>query len=233
MSFLASSGGLEIKPIFSFPRTSYFAGRGFLDVEERALVLFFTRIQQRNPEIPSLFADAEPPFGSKARRIQISLRTFCLRNIVKLDLSGLELKVVPVEIGLFERAVELNLEKNQLESLPKSFERMKSLKTLFLTQNVFSEIPESLFSCTGIETLFFEKNRLRNIPEDIFRMCNLRDFYIEENKLRDLSSFEKVALSMEKLSFVSVLGNPLFHVPERLGKLFYSLSVSAYTLTPW
>uniref|UniRef100_UPI001951FBCB helix-turn-helix domain-containing protein n=1 Tax=Halomicronema sp. CCY15110 TaxID=2767773 RepID=UPI001951FBCB len=80
--------------------------------------------QLPNPEADEGYAEAE-------RRIQAAIAN----QATELDLSGLNLKAVPPELGQLAHLTELSLDQNQLTAVPPELGQLAHLTGLSLHQN--------------------------------------------------------------------------------------------------
>jgi Leucine-rich repeat (LRR) protein len=67
-----------------------------------------------------------------------------LKHLVRLNLSGNKLKVIPRSIGELTDLVELHLDHNELTYLPQSINRLRYLTTLTLNDNNFDSFKKNM-----------------------------------------------------------------------------------------
>lgn len=96
-----------------------------------SLVTIWSRIQ---PGID--FGQESPPVGAEEIRKWLNQEASKVRitRITRLNLSQLELKIVPVEIGLFTQLTHLDLSNNNLTSIP-AMHHLTLMKKILLSEN--------------------------------------------------------------------------------------------------
>jgi len=100
-----------------------------------------------------------------------------------LDLSHLNLPVVPESLALLTNIEYLDLSHNELTTIPDSLARLTKLETLGLSDNRLAALPESLAQLTNLQSLFLSNNQLSAIPESVARLTNLQLLDLANNKL--------------------------------------------------
>lgn len=139
-----------------------------------------------------------------------------LNSIASLDLSRLNLKCLPEEIGYLTSLRKLSLGENQLSILPDSIGNLISLKKLFLDDNQLSILPDSIGNLISLKKLTLSANKLRILPEPIGNLISLMELDLSYNKLTALPESFGRLIALRLL----VLDNNRFSVfPESLSKL--------------
>ncbi len=105
------------------------------------------------------------------------------KRIIKLDLTGLDLKSFPLMICDLYNLRELILNNNQLQTLPETISRLTNLQTLMLGQNQLQTLPETIVRLTNLQTLMLGQNQLQSLPETISRLINLQKISVWKNNL--------------------------------------------------
>src|SRR5438132_3021174 len=85
-------------------------------------------------------------------------------NLVELVFSGLNLSLVPCEIGQFTKLKVLNLSDNQLSQLPPEIGQLTSLQLLDLSDNQLSQLPPEIWQLTSLQQLDLGRNTLTIVP---------------------------------------------------------------------
>ena len=106
----------------------------------------------------------------------------------EIDLSGLELSVVPELLGQITGLQALDLRGNQLTALPEWLGQLTGLQTLVLSGNQLTALPESLGQLTGLQTLDLSGNQLTALPESLGQLVTLRQLYLHGNDRLSLPS---------------------------------------------
>lgn len=160
-----------------------------------------------------------------------------LHSIVAIDLSNLNLEVLPPEICRLSALQELNLQNNQLiilpclseltnlrvlvlqnnqlVQLPESFEALTQLEELYLAHNQLATLPHSFSTLTSLKVLNLFNNQLSNVPEAISRFTQLKTLLLNHNKLAKLPPLS----DLKELEMLFLGNNELTHLPDSLSSL--------------
>jgi Leucine-rich repeat (LRR) protein len=138
-------------------------------------------------------------------------------KLISLDLTGLELTVLPESISKLEHLQILYLGDNKLTSLPESIGHLKALRRLEAEKNQLSTLPESIGNLAKLEHLSLYNNQLASLPENFGGMSNLLYLSLRYNQLSSSlpESFGKLA-SLEVLAMTK---NQLSSLPNSFGQL--------------
>src|SRR5947209_5112109 len=79
--------------------------------------------------------------------------TFDDGNLIDLVFSGLNLSLLPCEIGQFTKLKVLNLSNNRLSQLPSEIGQLTSLQQLDLSGNQLSALPPEIGLLTSLQEL--------------------------------------------------------------------------------
>ncbi|KAL3519481.1 hypothetical protein ACH5RR_017630 [Cinchona calisaya] len=112
------------------------------------------------------------------------------KGVVMVNISGVGLSVLPVEVTQLPLLKELYVSDNKLSTLPHELGSLKHLKVLAVDRNVLLSVPVELSQCDSLIELSMEHNRLIR-PNFNFR-------------------------SMAQLHVLRLLGNPLEFLPDIL-----------------
>jgi internalin A len=121
----------------------------------------------------------------------------------ELDLSGMGLTELPIEIGMLTGLKRLVLGKWDRE-------------TRTFVGNSFTEIPAVVFELTHLEELRISGNQLTRIPDKIAELQDLTKLHISANQLTTISSS---IISLKKIKFLFLDSNRLRHIPESITQL--------------
>jgi len=161
------------------------------------------RLREKIKKLPEFFAKILLEDEDR-----IKFKNMLLLDTIKtLDLSNLNLEILPKEIGLFSTLEELNLSGNQLRELPESLRQLKSLKNLNLYGNPLGFLPEALYILLArrvdiimpkdIQFEKLEPKRLIDLankineekkPPEYFVICNGMICFTKNKRLLDLSN---------------------------------------------
>jgi internalin A len=112
------------------------------------------------------------------RRIEAAWQT--------LDLSTMELAVIPAELGQLTDLQSLNLRNNWLKSLPAELGQLTNLQTLNLGSNRLTSLPSELGHLANLQKLDLYGNRLTSLPAEVGQLTNLRELDLYGNRLTSL-----------------------------------------------
>jgi hypothetical protein len=128
-------------------------------------------------------------------------------RIIRLNLQGNGLTVLPAEIGELTALRSLNLADNRLKDIPEAFERLIDLEDVWLQNNLIAALPEGLrfgrvkrvdlhsnvlaalpsnFDVTSVEDLDLSGNRLERLPPDFRYLHRLVRLDLRNNRLDSL-----------------------------------------------
>ncbi|MEA5449842.1 COR domain-containing protein [Leptolyngbya sp. CCNP1308] len=145
-------------------------------------------------------------------RIQEALES----DATELDLSGLNLTVIPTGIGQLTNLTVLDLSQNQLTRIPKEIGSLVNLTELYLFKNQFKSVPKSIENLTKLTVLSIDQNHIKNVPEWIENLINLSELYIQQNKL---ASIPKNIGELINLTRLYLYQNQLTEIPESIGEI--------------
>jgi Leucine-rich repeat (LRR) protein len=152
-----------------------------------------------------------------------------LTRIMDIDLSRLQLTIVPPELDRFTGLVSLALNDNKLSRIP-NFSNLQQLRTLNVSCNALSEVPY-LASFPNLLTLNLSHNNLSEVPDfdlipklmtlnlnqnklskvpDFTHFVNLRRLTLDENQLSEIPDFAHLS----HLELLEIKHNKLKKVPD-------------------
>ncbi len=109
-----------------------------------------------------------------------------IARITTLDLAGMNLTILPPEIGMFSQLTDLKLFNNQLTTLPKEIGCLFQLTWLDLSVNRLTSLPEAIGNLSLLKRLFLSKNELKSLPNTIGNLSQLIYLNISHNRLTNL-----------------------------------------------
>lgn len=159
-----------------------------------------------------LATENSPRAHEAAQLIKKTLQTGSLT----LNLSQLELKSLPPEIGLLYNLTLLDLSQNQLKNLPGTLSQLQNLVCLNLSDNNLQNLPDTIGELENLAELYLSKNHLQAIPNAINQLCNLTSLHLDENRLQTLPDIFDKLLELKNLNLSN---NPLLNdLPPSLYK---------------
>ena len=147
----------------------------------------------------------------------------------KLDLSGLDLEILPGSVQFLTGLTTVLLHANKLCQLPPFLSSLSSLKHLSLDRNSIIEVPHALSSIPSLTTLQLVDNYLTELPRWIHLLSNLKILDVSRNRLTQLpyplvkctslvilrladNFLQKIPTfvsTLRQLTVLDLLGNPL------------------------
>ncbi len=109
-----------------------------------------------------------------------------LQEIIRLDLSGMDLTTIPQEITLLTGLQVLFLCDNQITVLPKGiFAGLIQLQQLFLKSNQITVLPKGIFAgLIQLQTLGLNNNQIIDLPQGIFAgLIQLQQLFLNNNQI--------------------------------------------------
>jgi Leucine-rich repeat (LRR) protein len=194
-----------------------------LTILDRSLQRIWAKIREQFTAFPNL---------SSAREIRNFLNdpanATVLNSITSIDLSGLDLHLVPLEICRLTQLQELNLNDNRLTAIP-DLSALTQLRVLNLRSNQLTAIPD-LSALTQLQWLHLDYNQLSSIP-DLSALTQLRVLNLGSNQLTAIPDLS----ALTQLRELSFRNNQLTAIPDlsALTQLFWlHLSNNQLTAIP-
>ncbi len=107
-------------------------------------------------------------------------------QVLKLDLSGQNLAVLPPEVLELRQLRLLLLNGNRLAELPAELGRLNRLSELELNDNAFTTFPPAILGLASLNELELSGNRLTTLPSDLDRLAQLTELELINNQLTTL-----------------------------------------------
>jgi len=157
-------------------------------------------------------------------------------HLIWLNLAGLQLVILPPEVGEFIYLTTLILgdeieeetgqgiftEKkriprgNRLTTLPSTVAQLTNLQRLDVTNNQLTSVPVEIAQLSNLQYLYLDNNQLTSVPVEIAQLSNLQHLYLHNNQLTS------VPVEIAQLSNLQVLwlsNNQLISLPVGLAQL--------------
>lgn len=106
-----------------------------------------------------------------------------LKDVIHLDLSGLDLHALPPEVAEMDHLEELILTNNKLLTLPKEIGQLSYLRRLIADHNVLKTLPKEMGDLIGLVELDLSFNRLERVPDSFRNLVNLQTLDLSVNRL--------------------------------------------------
>lgn len=107
-----------------------------------------------------------------------------LKSLRYLDLSNMDLCILPESFSFLRNLVTLNLSLNRLKYFPLEIKGFVNLKSIDLSYNLIHTIcPESVSVLPALESLNLEGNEIKFLPKEMECLESLKDLNLKENLL--------------------------------------------------
>ncbi|KAL3796674.1 hypothetical protein HJC23_009974 [Cyclotella cryptica] len=141
-----------------------------------------------------------------------------------LFLSENNFEAFPECLGNLNRLRMLSLRGNRLTELSSSNLPKKSLVWLILTNNQISRIDPNVGELKELRKLMLSHNKLSSIPSELEGCKNLELVRLANNEIT--TELPKEFVTLPKLAWISLAGNPIAHCPQTKEKEILKSSVS-------
>ena len=151
---------------------------------------------------------------------------------VNLNLSQLDLNMLPPLDVFGDYLKEVDISHNLLEDFPEELESFRNLLSLDISHNRLEHLPESLIRCQRLTNLNLAHNTLRALPHNIGALSTLQELDVRSNQLESLP---QTIGDLSELTSLIVPCNHLKELPSSMGNLkklknFYAQSNQLTTL---
>ena len=153
----------------------------------------------------------------------------CDRILLHLN----QISVFPKSVfqsSIANNLIELNLSRNQLRIIPNEISTLVNLKELYLDSNRIENLPQSLGDCDSLQILDISYNLLRSIPIEIVKLKKLGTIFASFKSFNVLDTKPSKAikrLSLRELSFqasalliqdvdTNRIANKLKYIPDHI-----------------
>jgi len=137
-------------------------------------------------------------------------------NLVRLNLSAINMKVLPNAIFNLTKLKYLTLSYDSLRLLPNEFIRLKQLRYLDLSNNNLKSLPQNFGSLANLEGLNIMANPITELPESIVNLKKLASLNAE---LCDLNILPSKIGNAVNLKTINISKNLIKTLPVTFTKL--------------
>ena len=151
----------------------------------------------------------------------------CLKVLSSLDilfLSENNFETIPECIGNMQNLRVLSLRGNRLTTLSSKNLPSASMVWLILTNNKIATIDPNVRELVHLRKLMLSHNRLTSIPLEIGECKNLELIRLANNEIN--TPLPREFLTLPKLAWISLAGNPIIRCPPTTEKIIPKSSVS-------
>ncbi|WP_448265733.1 leucine-rich repeat domain-containing protein [Nostoc sp. DSM 114159] len=132
------------------------------------------------------------------------------------EVSGNNLKTLPLELLGLPNLRKLDISGNPLESIPDVVTQILHLEELILIRVELTEIPDTIAKLTNLTQFHLTGNQITQIPEAIAKLTNLTQFHLTSNQITQIP--EAIA-KLTNLTQLHLSYNKITQIPEAIGKL--------------
>lgn len=100
-----------------------------------------------------------------------------------LELSGVNLSVLPTELFKLDKLKSLDLSNNQIKIIPSAIKKLKELRYLDLSKNSIKYFPKEILELSKLETLVIDSNNIKKIPNEILLLKSLKKLSVLSNPI--------------------------------------------------
>ncbi len=144
----------------------------------------------------------------------------------ELDLAGMELEVLPPEIGELTQLKRLWLGKwdeekrewvgNRLTRLPDELWELRNLEELWIPANQLTEIPDAIAQLSNLTLLGLHNNQIAVIPDAIAQLSNLTGLYLHNNQIAVIPD---AIAQLSNLTGLYLSNNQIAVIPDAIAQL--------------
>lgn len=111
-----------------------------------------------------------------------------LTQLEEIELDGLLLEQLPIELGDLVALKNLDIRKTPLKKIPDVFEKLKNLEHLRLIETQLKELPKSITKLKNIKGITVMNAQIKALPKGLGNLQNLQYFHFSENLLTEFPS---------------------------------------------
>lgn len=108
-----------------------------------------------------------------------------VEEVFCLDISGTDMKTIPVQVGSFTDLIRLNVSNNRLTELNGIFARNQSMLFLDARQNKIRNLSAGIRNLSFLRELDLSENELETLPSEMAQLKNLRILNLSGNMIPD------------------------------------------------
>ncbi len=161
-------------------------------------------------------------------KMQSIVKGKTIKQVKKLNLSGLNLTEIPSYVFDYTNLTKLVLSRNSISKIPKDIVKLRKLEVLDLTHNNLTEIPAPVFKLPRLRVLSVGHNKLRKFPKQLVG-STIEQLIADHNQIGVLDADALDNLTRLILSYNPLSGQIVTH---KLEKLMYYDFRHTYLSTP-
>lgn len=137
------------------------------------------------------------------------------KRIKTLDLSNMDLTVIPQSVFECTNLRKLYIQHNNLHRIPKKIEVLKNLVLLDASNNSIANLHTGITKLGKLRTLNLGKNLITNLPKQFSDLINVQILIINGNKIKSIG----IISQLKKVRKLHIGNNPIDEIPEQLKSL--------------
>lgn len=148
-------------------------------------------------------------------KMQSIVKGKTIKQVKKLNLSGLNLTEIPAYVFEYSNLTKLVLSRNSIIKIPKEIAKLRKLEVLDLTYNNLTEIPAPVFKLPKLRVLSVGHNKLRKFPKQLVG-SPVEQLIADHNQISELDATALDNLTKLILSYNPLGGQVVSHKLESL-----------------
>lgn len=148
-------------------------------------------------------------------KMQSIVKGKTIKQVKKLNLSGLNLTEIPSYVFDYTNLTKLVLSRNGISKIPKDIAKLRKLEVLDLTYNNLTEIPAPVFKLPRLRVLSVGHNKLRKFPKQLVG-STIEQLIADHNQIGVLDADALDNLTRLILSYNPLSGQIVTHKLEKL-----------------
>lgn len=141
-----------------------------------------------------------------------------LKQVRKLNLSGLGLREIPSYVFEYTNLTKLVLSRNSISKIPKEISKLKKLEVLDLTYNNISSLAAPVFRLPNLRVLSVGHNQIKKFPKQLVG-SSIKQLIADHNQIIELDTDALDGLSKIVISYNPIRGQIIDHKLSNLSCL--------------
>lgn len=141
-----------------------------------------------------------------------------VKQVRKLNLSGLGLRVIPSYVFEYTNLTKLVLSHNSITKIPQEISKLKKLEVLDLTYNKISSLAAPVFRLPKLRVLAVGHNQLKKFPKQLVG-SSIKQLIADHNQIIEFDPYALDNLSKIVISYNPIRGQIIDHKLSNLSFL--------------
>lgn len=138
-----------------------------------------------------------------------------MKQVRKINLSGLGLTEIPAEVFQHTNLTKLVLSRNAITRIPKEISKLKKLEVLDLTYNELESLPAPVFKLPKMRVLAIGHNKIKKFPAQMVG-STIKDLIADHNHLKEIAPEALDGLRKLVISYNPLSGQIVTHLMPKL-----------------